>query len=134
MCYAVFIAVSTPQQTNAFVPDVTKLYLEKADSEQLIALSDKFTLPYIYYVGSDAKCSCGFKFHSELINDPEWQDSKASPQALLDLLNKLTAGNFVEFYCCWDGDWGEPVEYRRILNSREITLEKNFILNLLKEN
>ena len=126
MCYAVFIAVSTRQKTSEFIPDVTKLYLEEPDSEQLNALSDKFTLPYIYYVGSDTKCSCGFEFHSELFNDQEWQDSKASAQALLDLLNKLTANNFVEFYCCWDGDWDEPVEHRRILNSREITLAGNY--------
>jgi len=126
MCYAVFIAVSTSQQTSEFVPDVTKLYLEEPDSEQLSALSDKFTLPYIYYVGSDTKCSCGFQFYSELFNDPEWRDEKASPQALLDLLNQLTETSFVEFYCCWDGDWDEPIEHRRILNSREITLEKNY--------
>jgi hypothetical protein len=133
MCYAVFIAVSTSQQTNVFVPDVTTLYLEEPDIEKLNALSDKFTLPYIYYVGSDTQCSCGFEFHSELFNDPEWQDSKASPQALLDLLDQLTVNHFVEVYCCWDGDWYEPVEHRRILNCRGITLEKNYFALIERE-
>lgn len=126
MCYAVFIAVSTPQQTNVFVPEVTKLYLGEPDSEQRNALRDKFTLPYIYYVGSDTQCSCGFEFHSELFNDPEWQDSKASPQALLDLLNNLTVSDFIEFYCCWDGDWGEPTDQTRTLISSNIKLDNNY--------
>jgi hypothetical protein len=85
MCYAVFIATSTPKQTGEFIADVTKLYLQLPDMEQTEALQSKFTLPYIYYVGSDTGCSCGFEFHSELYSDPEWQESKESPQALLDL-------------------------------------------------
>jgi len=126
MCYAVFIATSTPQQTTEFVPDVTKLHLELPADKELAALKDKFTLPYIYYVGADTKCSCGFVFHSEYFDDPDWQDSKASPQALLDLLNDLTINESVEYYCCWDGDWAEPAEESRILNSRNIALDKNY--------
>jgi hypothetical protein len=126
MCYAVFIATSTPLQTSEFIPDVTKLHLELPGDEELTSLKSKFTLPYIYYVGSDTQCSCGFEFHSWLFDDPEWQDSKASPQALLQLLNELTTTNDVEYYCCWDGDWDEPIEHTRVLNSHEITLDKNY--------
>ena len=126
MCYAVFIATSTPQQTTEFVPDVTKLHLELPADKELMALKDKFTLPYIYYVGSDTKCSCGFEIHSEYFDDPDWEDRKASPQALLDLLNELTTKQAVEYYCCWDGDWAEPIDESRSLNAREITLDKNY--------
>lgn len=126
MCYAIFIATSEPQQTGKFIPDVTKLYLEEPDQEQLNALRQKFSLPNIYYVGSDTECSCGFEFHSDLFDDPEWQDSKASPQALLNLLNELTVNATVEYYCCWDGDWNEPIEHTRILNSSTIILNKNY--------
>lgn len=126
MCYAVFIATTTAQQTSEFLHGVTTLYLEEPDQEQLNALRHKFTLPYIYYVGSDTQCSCGFEFHSELFDDPEWQDNKASPQALLNLLNELTVSNPVEYFCCWDGDWDDPVEHTRVLNSHNITLDKNF--------
>ena len=126
MCYAVFIATSQPQQVGVFIPGVTALYLEIPGDDELKALKDKFTLPYIYYVGSDTKCSCGFEFRSELFDDPEWQDSKASPQALLDLLNKLTLTGDVEYYCCWDGDWNEPIYCTQTLNSREIKLNENY--------
>ena len=126
MCYAVFIATAIPQPTGAFVPDVTKLYLEVPGADELRALKNKFTLPYIYYVGSDTQCSCGFEFHSELFNDPERQDSKESPQALLDLINRLTLTDNVEYYCCWDGDWDEPVEYTRKLNSSPVKLDENY--------
>lgn len=126
MCYAIFIATAKPQKAGKFIPDVTKLYLEEPDHEQLNALRQKFSLPYIYYVGSDTQCSCGFEFHSELFDDPEWQDSKASPQALLNLLNELTVNEAVEYYCCWDGDWNDPIEHTRILSSNTIALDKNY--------
>jgi len=126
MCYAVFLATSKPVQTGKFIPDITKIYMEIPEEEELSALRNKFSLPHIYYVGSDTKCSCGFEFNSELFNDPEWQDSKESPQALLDLLNKLTIDKAVEYYCCWDGDWDEPIDHRRKLNSRDIKLDVNY--------
>lgn len=126
MCYAVFIATAEPQQTGEFIPDSTTLYLKLPEDDELFALKDKFTMPYVYYIGSDTQCSCGFEFHSWLFNDPEWQDSKESPQALLKLLNQLTITNDVEYYCCWDGEWDEPMEHTRVLNSHEITLEENY--------
>jgi hypothetical protein len=125
MCYAVFIATSTPLQTSEFAPD-TALYLALPGEEKLSGVQSKFTLPNIYYVGSYTKCSCGFVFHSWRFDDPEWQDNKPSAQALLQLLNQLTTIHDVEYYCCWDGDWDEPVEHTRVLNSHEITLDKNY--------
>ena len=126
MCYAVFIATKKPQETTVFVEDVTKLYLEQPTAEQLNGLRAKFSLSYVYYVGSATGCSCDFEFHSEWFDDPEWQDSKASPQALLDLLNELTVTGDVEFYCCWDGDWDEPIEHSRVLKSGDSTLANNY--------
>jgi hypothetical protein len=126
MCYAVFIATSTPQQTSEFVAGETLLYLAKPSEDELCGLKDKFNLPYIYYVGSDSQCSCGLEFHSQLFNDPEWQDSKPTVQAFIDLLNHLTIENDIEYYCCWDGDWRESVETTRIINSHDISLEKNY--------
>ena len=126
MCYAVFLATAKSLQTGEFIPDVTKIYLEIPGEEELGALRNKFSLPNIYYVGSDTKCSYGFEFHSELFDDPEWQDSKDSPQALLDLLNELTTDKAVEYFCCWEGDWNEPIEQRRELNSRKIKLDANY--------
>ena len=120
------IATSAPQKVGEFIDGVTKLFLALPSQKELAGVKGKFTLPYIYYVGSDTKCSCGFEFHSELFDDPEWQDHKGSPQALLDLLNELTVTTFAEYYCCWDGDWADPVEYNRTLNSRDVTLDKNY--------
>jgi len=125
MCYAVFIATPAPLQTVEFIPAVTKLYLRLPNEKEMAGLGDKFTMPYIYYVGSDSKCSCGFQFYSWRFDDPEWQD-KSSPSALLNLLNQLTISDDVEYYCCWDGDWNELIESTRVLNSHKITLENNY--------
>jgi len=40
--------------------------------------------------------------------------------------NKNADKIFVEFYCCWDGDWDEPIDHRRKLNSRDIKLDVNY--------
>lgn len=126
MCYAVFIATSTPQQTSDFVPGKTLIYLIQPSEDELTGLKDKLSLPYVYYVGSDTQCSCGLEFHSHLFNDPEWQDSKPTVQAFIDLLNKLTIDDDIEYYCCWDGDWHEPIENSRIIDSRNISLKVNY--------
>jgi len=110
MCYAVFLATSKPLQTGEFIPGVTKIYLETPGEKALSGLRSKFSLPNIYYAGSDTKCSCGFVFYSERFDDPDWQE-KDSPQALIDLLNELAADKPVEYYCCWEGDWDAPIEY-----------------------
>ncbi len=128
MCYAIFIGTAQLQQTSEFVAGLTDLYLEQPTIEQLNALKGKFTQPHIYYVGSTSGCSCDFEFHSEWFNDPEWQDSKPSPQALLNLLNTLTTDSPVEYYCCWDGDWEEPIEHTRALRSTDYSLENYFEL------
>ena len=52
MCYAIFIATTEPQQTGEFMPDITKLYLKLPEDKELTGLKDKFTMPYVYYVGS----------------------------------------------------------------------------------
>jgi hypothetical protein len=126
MCYTVFIATSIPQQTSEFVAGETLLYLAKPSEDELCGLKDKFNLPYIYYIGSDTQCSCGLEFHSEVFNDPEWQDSKPSVQAFIDLLNKLTANDDIQYYCCWDGDWHKPIQNTRTISSRDILLETNY--------
>jgi hypothetical protein len=126
MCYTVFIATPTPQPTTEFVDGVSKLCLSVPDAGELERLAGKFTLPYVYHVGADGGCSCGFSFQSQFYDDPKWPDSKASPQALLDLLNELTTHTTVEYYCCWSGNEDGPIENRRRLNSREISLKENY--------
>jgi hypothetical protein len=133
MCYAVFIATTTPQQTNEFIAKETLLYLAQPAEEELAGLKSKFSLPYIYYVGSDTQCSCGLEFHSHLFDDPEWQDSKPTVQAFIDMLNQLTIENDIEYYCCWDGDWHEPIENSRVLNSGDLSLETNYFELVEKE-
>jgi hypothetical protein len=72
-------------------------------------LKAKFTKPYIYYVGSDISCSWGFNINYENFNPREKDDSK-SPSALIEFIEARTQIEDLEFYCCWDGDWNEPIE------------------------
>lgn len=34
MCYCVYIATGEPQETSAFTPNVTELYLEEPDNKE----------------------------------------------------------------------------------------------------
>jgi len=128
MCFAVFIATIAPQQTSPFIAGHTDLYLEQPDEKQLAALRDKFTLPYIYYVGSSGQCSCYFNFHTDQIDNPEFAGHKASAKALVDLLRRITTDGAVEYYCCWEGDWDEPVEESTTIDVNELSAENYWVL------
>ena len=126
MCYNVFIATAKPQMTNEFIPGVTSLYLQLPTCEQLEGLQNKFSLPKLYYVGSDTLCSCGFDFSSKDFHNPEWENNKASPQALIDFITEQTLTHEIQYYCCWEGDWDTEPEETLTLNIKEVSLDRNY--------
>ena len=133
MCYAVFIGTNIIQTTGTFIANQTDLYLEEPSQDELIGLRPKFTKTYLYYVGSYQGCSCGFSCDPTNLNDQETGNDKVeqikavrSVTALLSLIDKLTKQEDLEFYCCWEGDWKSPIEYRDQIDIRQIRLGTNY--------
>lgn len=125
MCLAVYISTDKELELETFVAGQTYIYFEKPSDEEENALRSKFSKANIYYVGSSSGCSCGFRFDSEDFNDVSEEDKK-SPQKLIDFLTEMTLSENVEFYCCWEGDWGLPIESSKEIDIRTIALDKNY--------
>ena len=126
MCYAVFIGTNEKQQLGQFVPMKTDMYFEELTDQEENGLRPKFTKPYIYYIGSDTSCSCGLNFLSDHFDDPEWQNNKKSPQKFLDFIHSRTKYEDLEYYCCWEGNWNDPIEEKIELDISTISLDKNY--------
>lgn len=125
MCLAVYIGLDKPQQTGKWVEGETLLYFEEL-SEHDVVIKEKFSKDYIYYVGADTGCSCGFDFNSQFFNDPEEEVNKKSPQKLIDFITSQTKEGEVELYCCWEGDWSDPVQEVIAINITQIKLSDNY--------
>ena len=125
MCLAVYIGLEEPQQTGNWVEGETLLYFEELSEEEVI-IRDKFSKSYIYYVGADTGCSCGFDFNSQYFNDPEVESNKKSPQKLIDFIASQTKKSEVELYCCWEGDWSYPVQETIEVDITQIALNNNY--------
>jgi hypothetical protein len=134
MCYASYIGTNAEQKVGTFVADQTELYLEELSREKEISgLRPKFTKKHVYYVGSYQGCSCGFAYDPTNPNEQEGDDDKEevekalkSVKALVSLIDNLTKVEDLEFYCCWEGDWEEPIEEKSEIDIREITLGENY--------
>ncbi|KAA9340264.1 hypothetical protein [Adhaeribacter soli] len=126
MCFAVYIGTNEEQEIGEFVPEKTDIYFEHLTEEELEGLRPKFSNPYLYYVGSDTGCSCGLQFDSKNYNDPNEEINKKSPKRFLEFINQQTLKENLEFYCCWEGDWNDPIEEKIEIDIRTISLDKNY--------
>lgn len=127
MCLAVYIGTNQEQATSSWVQHETLLYLaELSEVDEIV--KTKFTKTYVYYVGAETGCSCGFAWEVEYFNDPEEQEYKKSPQQLIDFIATLTEKESIEFYSCWEGDWNEPVTKSLALDIRNIGLDKLYFM------
>lgn len=143
MCLAVYISTDKELETGTFVAGQTYIYFEKPTVEEAKALRPKFSKKNIYYVGSSSGCSCDFGFDSEDFYATELisEEDKKSPQKLIEFLTEMTLSENIEFYCCWEGDWNLPVESKREIDIRNISLENNYFgpkerefINFTKQN
>ena len=133
MCYAVYLGTGRELKLGQFIPDQTDIYFEKLSAEEDEFLRSKFTKTNIYYVGSDTSCSCGLVFDSRDFHKPEEQINKKSPQRFLDVLSEMTLFEDIEYYCCWEGEWNFPIEHKRELDIRSISLDSNYFVGTLRE-
>lgn len=126
MCFAVYIGTNEKQTTSTWKQDETLLYLEELKGDEIV--KEKFSKPFVYYVGADTGCSCGFAWEVENFDDPDEQDNKKSPQALIDFIATQTKKEDLEFYCCWEGDWGDPIIEKIELNISDVSLDKYYFM------
>lgn len=127
MCFAVYIGTNQKLTTSSWKQDETLLYLEELSKDDEI-VRGKFTKPFVYYVGADTGCSCGFAWEVENYDDPNEQDNKKSPQALIDFIAEQTKKEDMEFYCCWEDDWSDPIEERIELDISDVGLDKYYFM------
>lgn len=130
MCYSVYIGTNQKQTTTTWKEGETLLCLRELSKDDEI-VKTKFSKTNIYYVGADKGCSCGFawtKCNIEDFNDPEEQERKKSPQKLIDLIASLTEKESIEFYCCWVGDWNEPITKNLEIDIKDVGLDKFYFM------
>ncbi len=133
MCYAAYIGTDNKQLVRKFIADQTFLYLEDLTQEkEIIGLRSKFNKIYIYYVGSYQGCSCGFTHDPTQFDEDDDYDKKEKSNAikscnsLLSLIDDLTKKETIEFYCCWEGDWEEPIGESIKIDINKIRLGMNY--------
>ena len=135
MCYAVYIGSNFQQKSGEWTENETVFYIQELhDENEINGLRPKFSKTFIYYAGSYQGCSCGFAFHPAEEADSRNEDDqkeeirqRASVEALIGFIKKLSSREMVEFYCCWEGDWEDPVESTDKINIDNITVE-NYLL------
>jgi hypothetical protein len=127
MCFAVYIGTNELVKTGTWVKHETILYFENLSADEE-PVKEKFSKPFIYYVGADTGCSCGFAWNVEDFNNPQEQESKKSPQKLLDFINQQTKKEDVEFYCCWEGDWSDPIDEKIEISIKDVSLDKFYFM------
>jgi hypothetical protein len=126
MCYCAYIGTTEEQPLGKFVANETDIFFEKLSDDELAGVRPKMQNPFLYYVGSDTGCSCGLAYDSEEFNEPDELDNKKSPQKLIDFIKERTKKEDLELYCCWEGDWDDPVEESIEIDINDISLDKNY--------
>jgi hypothetical protein len=144
MCYALFIGTDQKQTPEPlFIEGETMLFLteELKEEPKKVDLLDLFSKKYIYHVGSWMGCSCGFRYESSGgLDDEEKQKNDDSMRKLLDLVQNLAENEeYVQFFCCWEGDWVMPILGRRTIflsemlaSSDDFLLKERVFLNFEK--
>jgi len=134
MCYAAHIGTNIKLPTNTFEPGKSALYITDPSQDKVLdSLKSKFTKKHIYHIGSYEGCSCVLSCDPTDDDEADENDDKEqvlmatkSVTAFLSLINNLTKQEDLELYCCWEGDWDSPIEYRQQIDIRQIELGKNY--------
>ena len=131
MCLCAYIGTDQKLEIGKFVQYKTLLYLEEPSEDELKGLRNKFTKKYIYYIGSETGCSCGFMYEEDEDLDEE-DYSIESPKELIKFLKKIAEHENIEFYSCWESEWDLPIKFNIELNVNDLTLENYFGPNQLE--
>jgi hypothetical protein len=100
MCLSVHVATAAPLPVGVWNPNVRAFYLEVAPENA--AVRDRFSLPFVYFVGTHLGCGCGF---SRYENDDEREKTQANYTALAGVIrDALSSTSSVEVFTSWEGD------------------------------
>lgn len=114
MCYALYVGSNRPlpeREWGESAPDFNTTRLTDRDEE----VRERFSLPFVLYVGAHTGCSCGFQF-DEFDDMEEQARVMKTRRALFDFLNTALADDGrLEMFLCWEGGQGEPYESRTTL-------------------
>lgn len=101
MCLAVYVASNIQLPTSRWDEARPAFYLKEVDQRHKVRR--QFTLPHVYYAGSDARCGCGFRKDEE--DGEKLERSQANYFALGKCIRDAqTRGAQFELFSCWEGD------------------------------
>jgi len=117
MCFAVYIACSTEIEECAWNKSAPAFYVESvSDGEKVRA---QFSLPFVYYAGSQKGCGCGFLKDGEIGED--LIACQLNYRRLAECASEaLSNGAKIEIFSCWEGDQVEPVELAQTLSAHQL--------------
>jgi hypothetical protein len=122
MCVALYIAADTEPPLVPWNETTPGFNVTSVEAHERV-VAKHFSKPHLRYLGAHTGCSCGFDYGQIPAATPEDQEQdrlgRESLAGLREYLERLVeAGNAVELYACWEGEWEEPCE-----NRREVTPE-----------
>jgi hypothetical protein len=135
MCWTLFIATDTPKNIEKITSSGTKLYLHTPSEDDMELLIPLFTKPYIYGVGINGGCACGFDFNMPAPADFEWYEAedylqlaaeKQPPEALLQFLRDHTKNESIELFSKWEAWDNFSIKNNVVKNILDICLETNY--------
>ena len=141
MCKAFYLGSDIELPVSNWDKNCPQFYTIKINSNNLF--KDQFTKKYIYYLGSQEGCGCGFFYDDNDIDDREElnenEESKKNVIKMIDFINNaLKNTNELELFMCWEGDENKkPVQIKTIYPEQilgtELCLEDLIIYRLVKK-
>jgi hypothetical protein len=114
MCWAVYLA-SDKQLPQIPWNKSARAFNTQELSETDLPVKEKFSYPFVIYIGSHLGCGCGFMAADE--DDPvEQTNHKQTVEALSKYLEDMLKGEAnLEIYLCWEDEQAQPAIARKIL-------------------
>ena len=114
MCLVVYVGSEQPQPTIPWdrqAPAVHTTIHKKARSDRRLHIAKRrLGSPYVYEIGSDTGCGCGF-IGDDLQSEEEVQTFRTSRAALRSFVEGAAEGGGVRILACWAGDEGDEAEW-----------------------
>ncbi|HEY0076734.1 MAG TPA: hypothetical protein VGB77_21805 [Abditibacteriaceae bacterium] len=119
MCMVLYVASDKPLPLIAWDENNPNFHVKELH-ESSAGVRKQFSKPYVYYLGSDQGCGCGFSY-GQFVNDNDELKSRESVSRLSKYLSQaVEIAGPLELYSCWSGDEEEPPEFKEVVTFEEI--------------
>lgn len=114
MCLAAYLRSSCPIPEIKWNKNAPAFYIEAVEKSSRVRR--RFSVPYIYYIGSHEGCGCGFLKAGEVGTDLErcQENYKALGQAIRE---HMRLGATIEVFSCWEGEQASEPKSYAIMNT-----------------